>query len=69
MVIARGDIVQLKVEQQGRRYRGKVTRIKDGMLTSSFPNGLEATQPIELWEICEKGKDTSATDKEEQEYE
>ena len=50
----RGDIVQLKVPEQGRRFIGKILKEVNGSLQVGLPNGLYVIRPKELWEICEK---------------
>lgn len=50
----RGDTVQLKVPEQGRRFIGKILKEVNGGLQVGLPNGLYVIRPKELWEICEK---------------
>ena len=50
----RGDTVQLKVPEQGRRFIGKILKEVNGSLQVGLPNGLYVIRPKELWEICEK---------------
>lgn len=49
----RGDVVQLKVPEQGRRFIGKILKEVNGSLQVGLPNGLYVIRPKELWEICE----------------
>lgn len=50
----RGDVVQLKVPEQGRRFIGKILKEVNGSLQVGLPNGLYVIRPKELWELCEK---------------
>lgn len=55
----RGDVVQLKVPEQGRRFIGKILKEVNGSLQVGLPNGLYVIRPKELWEICEKSVSVS----------
>lgn len=55
----RGDTVQLKVPEQGRRFIGKILKEINGSLQVGLPNGLYVIRPKELWEICEKSVSVS----------
>ena len=55
----RGDVVQLKVPEQGRRFIGKILKEINGSLQVGLPNGLYVIRPKELWEICEKSVSVS----------
>lgn len=55
----RGDVVQLKVPEQGRRFVGKILKEVNGSLQVGLPNGLYVIRPKELWELCEKSVSVS----------
>lgn len=55
----RGDVVQLKVPEQGRRFIGKILKEVNGSLQVGLPNGLYVIRPKELWELCEKSVSVS----------
>lgn len=50
-----GDIVQLKEPRQGRRYKGKVLKIRtdlgEKLVVVSQPNNMVASFPYNLWEV------------------
>lgn len=50
-----GDIVQLKEPRQGRRYKGKVLKIRtdlgEKLVVVSQPNNMVASFPYDLWEV------------------
>lgn len=50
-----GDIVQLKEPRQGRRYKGKVLKIRtdlgEKLVVVSQPNNMVASLPYDLWEV------------------
>lgn len=50
-----GDIVQLKEPRQGRRYKGKVLKIRtdlgEKLVVVSQPNNMIASFPYDLWEV------------------
>ena len=58
MEIKIGDTVQLKEPQQGRRYKGKVLKIRTDLggklIVVSQPNNMTASQPYDLWEKVEE---------------
>lgn len=49
-----GDTVQLKEARQGRRFKGKVLKIRtdlgEKMVVVSQPNNMVASFPYDLWE-------------------
>lgn len=58
MEIKIGDTVQLKEPQQGRRYKGKVLKIRTDLggklIVVSQPNNMTASQPYDFWEKVEE---------------
>ena len=58
MEIKIGDTVQLKEPQQGRRYKGKVLKIRTDLggklIVVSQPNNMTASLPYDLWEKVEE---------------
>ena len=55
-----GDIVQLKEPRQGRRYKGKVLKIRtdlgEKLVVVSQPNNMVASLPYDLWEVVTDGE-------------
>lgn len=58
MEIRIGDTVQLKEPRQGRRYKGKVLKIRKDfggkLIVVSQPNNMTASLPYDLWEKVEE---------------
>lgn len=58
MEIRIGDTVQLKEPRQGRRYKGKVLKIRTDfggkLIVVSQPNNMTASLPYDLWEKVEE---------------
>ena len=44
-----GDEVQLKTPENGRYFRGKVSKINDKTVRVNLPNGLYIEKPIRMW--------------------
>lgn len=44
-----GDEVQLKTPENGRYFRGKVSKINDKTVRVNLPNGLYIEKPIKMW--------------------
>lgn len=53
-----GDTVQLKIPEQGRRFRGKIIKIfdKDNTIRVMLSNGLYVEFPMERWELSEENE-------------
>lgn len=58
MPIKKGDLVQLKIPEQGRLYRGTVDRITDENIKVNLPNGLYVIKPNNCWELVSEKGDT-----------
>lgn len=53
MLFNKGDIVQLKVPEQGRLFKGTVGKITDNKIQVNLSNGLYIIRPENCWEIVE----------------
>lgn len=44
-----GDEVQLKTLENGRYFRGKVSKINEKTVRVNLPNGLYIEKPMKMW--------------------
>lgn len=44
-----GDEVMLKEPENGRYFRGKVSKINEKIVRVNLPNGLYIEKPIKMW--------------------
>lgn len=61
MPFKKGDMVQLKVPEQGRLFRGTVDKITGEEIQVNLPNGLYIIRPQSCWEFI-KVKGNSEND-------
>lgn len=56
MAFNKGDAVQLKIPEQGRRFKGIIGKITEYEVQVNLPNGLYVVRPKNFWELIdEKG--------------